>query len=191
MMNSESCIDRGDLLHANGDLEGALALYATATILAPDDIEAWTSQGNIQSELRRWDQAAESYRRALGIEPDDEDLRCFHERAVGRSMAYAVAARKGVSNLAGGPGSSLVGTGSTPTPPDGLLLTELPNSPVSSLLLSAAFVIHNGTSVGKREPNHNYYYLVLPPSSSRLTSSLRATHYALLTTQHTLPTTYY
>jgi tetratricopeptide (TPR) repeat protein len=105
-MSSEECIECGDKLHANGDLGGALAKYKEASALTPDDVESWTSLGNVQTELRRWAQAADSYRHALDIEPADGDLQSFHARAVARSIAYAAAAaREGVSTRAGACGA--------------------------------------------------------------------------------------
>lgn len=89
---AEDFITAGDSQYANNDLFGALASYAQAAALEPEDAEAWTSHGNMLKELGRPLAAADSFGRAIDAEPDDADL--WHYRGVALSAAgcYAHAA---------------------------------------------------------------------------------------------------
>jgi tetratricopeptide (TPR) repeat protein len=62
---------RGDLRAENGDIEGALALYRSATECAPDFRDAWSNIGIRAQQSGNWELAEMAWRRALELAPDD------------------------------------------------------------------------------------------------------------------------
>jgi tetratricopeptide (TPR) repeat protein len=62
-------VQRGDLRHSKGDTLGALQDYERALKEAPDDPMIWNNRGVSLSALGRYDEAAGSYRKAIGIRP--------------------------------------------------------------------------------------------------------------------------
>ena len=70
-MNPDDPLDMAVLAHIEGRLEDALALFDVALAATPRSAWAWFQQGTLLDELKRPQQAAASYRRALAIEEDN------------------------------------------------------------------------------------------------------------------------
>jgi predicted O-linked N-acetylglucosamine transferase (SPINDLY family) len=66
-------LNRGNVLLAMDDAEGALAAYATALALGPDSAAAHFNTGNTHRRIGRRDAAITSYRRAIELQPDFVD----------------------------------------------------------------------------------------------------------------------
>lgn len=62
---------KGDLKAENGDVEGALELYRSATECAPDFLDAWRCIGSRAQHFGNWEVAERAWRRALEFAPDD------------------------------------------------------------------------------------------------------------------------
>jgi tetratricopeptide (TPR) repeat protein len=69
------------ILTINGDYEEAIASYAQALKIKPDDHQAWNNRGILLFNLGRLEEAIASYDKALKIKPD------FHEAWFGRGVA--------------------------------------------------------------------------------------------------------
>jgi tetratricopeptide (TPR) repeat protein len=62
---------KGDLKAENGDVEGALELYRSATICAPNFLDAWRNIGIRAQNFGNWEVAESALRTALELAPDD------------------------------------------------------------------------------------------------------------------------
>ena len=63
-------VNFGKLLFGAGRFAEALASFAAATALAPDDPDAWCSRAGALRELGRLEESVEAAERALGLRPD-------------------------------------------------------------------------------------------------------------------------
>ena len=76
--------------------------------------EVWLSRGIVFEELGRWEEAAASYRQALSLEPDDDDIRRYCAAATQKATGHAAAAAAiGISTL-GSPGCCSSGVDDEP-----------------------------------------------------------------------------
>lgn len=91
--DSDRCIERGDAAAESNSPETALEWYLRATVLAPDDFEAWTSAGDLLMELGRPAEAAPCFKGAAEADPEDPDLLTRQARALSMCGAYEEAAR--------------------------------------------------------------------------------------------------
>tara|TARA_B110000208_G_scaffold140706_1_gene169781 strand:+ start:140 stop:1555 length:1416 start_codon:yes stop_codon:yes gene_type:complete len=71
----------GDVQHARGQLDAALATYDAALIEMPHDEETLTSRAHVLLELGRAADAVAGYNAALALAPDDCDLIAFRDEA--------------------------------------------------------------------------------------------------------------
>ena len=67
---------RGDLRAQDGDIEGALELYRSATTCAPDFLDAWRNIGVHAQTAGNWESAERALRRALELAPGDWASTC-------------------------------------------------------------------------------------------------------------------
>ena len=75
-------IAEGDTRDEAGDLPAAKTAYSQASLLAPDDIEAWTSLGHIEERLGDFHSAADCFHRAIFMAPADPDLWYYRAAAL-------------------------------------------------------------------------------------------------------------
>lgn len=71
---AELCITLGDQQQEEKNLVQALVYFKRAVELAPDDVEPITSAGYVLLDLKRYEESAEMFSRALAVEPGDVDL---------------------------------------------------------------------------------------------------------------------
>ncbi len=62
---------KGDLKAGNGDVEGALKLYRSATERTPDFLDAWRNIGTLAEDCGDWEVAERAWRKTLELAPDD------------------------------------------------------------------------------------------------------------------------
>ena len=65
----------GYCLHLSGDYDEALSAYDQVLAVSPRHVAAWNNRGNTLLKLSRHEEAAESYTRALRLEPGLHDAR--------------------------------------------------------------------------------------------------------------------
>jgi Tfp pilus assembly protein PilF len=81
---------------ATNECEQAVANFAMATQVAPNDAAAWTSQGQYFARLKEWDQAIESLSRAMQLEPGNKETM----KKLGFALARAGRVDEGYAMLA-------------------------------------------------------------------------------------------
>lgn len=81
---SELLVAKGQVAYHTGRYDQALAHLEDAIAADPDDAEAHYVLGLVLSELKRWDEAATAFGRAVELRPDDEAARRGGEAARAR-----------------------------------------------------------------------------------------------------------
>src|SRR5439155_3593899 len=81
---------------ATNENEQALANFAKATQMAPNDAGAWAAQGNFYARLKEWDAAIESLSRAIQLEPGNKE----HMKKLGFAFARSGRVDEGYAVLA-------------------------------------------------------------------------------------------
>lgn len=85
---AERCIQVGDTLSEEGNLDGALEQYRLAQRHDPTDFEAWMLEGDILLELSCPAAAATAFENACEADPDDHDLYLRRGRALALCHDY-------------------------------------------------------------------------------------------------------
>lgn len=73
--NSDHLYRRGMAYYGKGDYINAIACFARGLQLDPNDVDAWFDQGESLNQLGRYDEAIESYNKALTLCPRYEKAR--------------------------------------------------------------------------------------------------------------------
>lgn len=74
--------DEGINADREGDYRGAVNAFSAAVALAPDLVEGWEHLGRIHFAAGNYYQAADAYRAALHLDPNNEDYQFFYEQAL-------------------------------------------------------------------------------------------------------------
>ncbi len=90
------------ILHARGDLEGALRAYEAAVAIDPDQVGTYTSAGELVKEAGRFAEAARWYERALERNPRAGHARIMRSYALFRATGDAEHAQT-IVEIARGP----------------------------------------------------------------------------------------